>query len=55
MCEIKALITLLVYDDVLLESKRTTGALGKRPKSKVKINKDFCTTGKRPKVYVKGK
>ena len=63
MCEIKALITLLVYDDVLLKSKRatgneqvmTTGALGKRLKSKVKLNKDFCTTGKRPKVEVKDK
>ena len=28
----------------------TTGALGKRLKSKVKLNKDFCTTGKRPKI-----
>ena len=33
----------------------TTGALGKRPKSKVKINKDFCTIGKGPKVEVKNK
>ena len=33
----------------------TTGALGKRPKSKVKINKDFCTTGKGPQVEVKNK
>ena len=49
-CEIKALITLLVYDDVLLRSKKTIGALGKRLKSKVKLNKDFCTTGKRPKI-----
>ena len=45
VCEIKASITLFVYDDVLLKSKRTTGALGKRPKSKVNLNKDFCTTG----------
>ena len=33
----------------------TTGALGKRPKSKVKINKDFCTTEKGPQVEVKNK
>ena len=56
MCEIKALITLLVYDDVLLKLKKkvpqvmTTGALGKRPKSKIKRNKDFCTTGKGAQV-----
>ena len=31
----------------------TTWALGKRPKSKVKTNKDFLTTGKRPQVKVK--
>ena len=39
-CEIKALITLLGYDDVLLDKKgpqvMTIGALGKRLKSKVK-------------------
>ena len=51
VCEIKALITLLVYDDVLLKLKKgtqvmTTGALGKGSKSKVNLNKDFCTTGK---------
>ena len=55
MCEVKTLITLLVYGDVLLKTKRTTGALGKRPKSKVKINKDFCTTEKGPQVEVKNK
>ena len=43
MCEIKALITLLVYDDVLLKSKRTTGNdhKGTWKKAKVKLNKDF--------------
>ena len=31
----------------------TTGALGKRSKSKVNLNKDFCTTGKGPHVETK--
>ena len=31
----------------------TTGALRKRAKSKVKINKDLCTTGKGSHVEVK--
>ena len=53
-CEIKALVTLLVYDDVFLESKipqvMTTGALGKRLKVKVKIHKYFWITRKGPQV-----
>ena len=33
----------------------TIRALGKRPKSKVKIIKDFCTIGKGQQVEVKNK
>ena len=57
MCEIKALITLLVYDDVLLKSKRTTGndhrGTWKKAKVKSQNKKDFCNIGKEPQVEVK--
>ena len=50
VCEINALITLLVYDDVLLKKKVPQGHLVKGQSQKSKEIKTFCTTGKGPQV-----